>query len=144
MFCPSLSHSHTVIQSPLITIIVVVIDQLLLFFLRPKTLISPKKTTPPLAVFFFSQHTEEEEGISRTTSSSALLYFLQSSKRTKTKKERKLSLKGRGGAKQPAMADNSKEEFIQLVKRFGAFLTLKISNLFQRMVISVRLVLSIF
>lgn len=34
------------------------------------------------------------------------------------------------------MADNSKEEFLQLVKRFGAFLTLKISNLFQRLVIS--------
>ncbi|CAI9090312.1 OLC1v1025062C2 [Oldenlandia corymbosa var. corymbosa] len=32
-----------------------------------------------------------------------------------------------------AMADNSKEEFIQLVKRFGAFLTLKISNIFQRL-----------
>lgn len=31
------------------------------------------------------------------------------------------------------MADNSKEEFLQLVKRFGAFLTLKISNLFQRL-----------
>ncbi|XP_027061546.1 peroxisome biogenesis protein 22 isoform X1 [Coffea eugenioides] len=31
------------------------------------------------------------------------------------------------------MADNSKEEFLQLVKRFGAFLTFKISNLFQRL-----------
>ncbi|KAL3509658.1 hypothetical protein ACH5RR_029059 [Cinchona calisaya] len=31
------------------------------------------------------------------------------------------------------MADNSKEEFLQLVKRFGAFLTLKVSNLFQRL-----------
>lgn len=31
------------------------------------------------------------------------------------------------------MADNPKEEFLQLVKRFGAFLTVKMSNLFHRM-----------
>lgn len=31
------------------------------------------------------------------------------------------------------MADNPKEEFLQLVKRFGAFLTVRISNLFQRL-----------
>lgn len=42
------------------------------------------------------------------------------------------------------MADNPKEEFLQLVKRFGAFLTVKMSNLFQRLVIIFSLSLTLY
>lgn len=37
------------------------------------------------------------------------------------------------------MGDNSKDDFLQLIKRFGAFLTVKISNLFHTLVLPLSL-----